>query len=205
MCRTKHALDVPKIETAEYNPPAAYVDEAIAARRGLRALIRHGDMNKLDAFERKSLSAFSLGTNQFMMAPEMSNQVLSCLVDPSDLSGLVNQVTISAGSIKFLIENARMALGAWACESSCFANNPTPDLQAGLGEMKIEAETIRFVACATFDLLEDASFNVENWLVQKASDGMRMTINHALLLATALANRWAFYRLILASQFARQA
>jgi hypothetical protein len=30
--------------------------------------------------------------------------------------------------------------------------------------------------------LEDASFNVENWLLQKASNGLRMTINHALLL-----------------------
>jgi hypothetical protein len=137
MCRVKHALDVPKIETCEYVPSSAHIDAAIAARRGLRALIRHGGMNKLDAFERKSLSAFSFGTNQFMMAPEMSNQVLRCIVDPTDLSGLVNQVTISAGSIKFLIDNARMGLGAWACEASCFANNPTPDLQAGLGEMEI--------------------------------------------------------------------
>lgn len=31
-------------------------------------------------------------------------------------------------------------------------------------------------------MLEDASFDVESWLLQKASDGMRMTINHALLL-----------------------
>jgi HK97 family phage major capsid protein len=117
-----------------------------------------------------------------MMAPEISNQVLSCLVDPSDLSGLVNNVTVSAGNIKILIDNVRMGLGAWACESSCFANNPTPDLQAGLGEIEIKAEPIRFVCCATSDLLEDASFNVENWVLQKASDGMRMTINHALLL-----------------------
>jgi hypothetical protein len=107
MCRTKDALDVPKIETTEYVPSSAAIDEAIAARRGLRALIRHGDEHKLAPHERKSLSAFSFGTNQFMMAPEMSNQVLSCLVDPSDLSGLVSQVNISAGSIKFLIDNAR--------------------------------------------------------------------------------------------------
>jgi hypothetical protein len=88
-------------------------------------------------------------SSALILTPEMSNQVLSCIVDPSDLSGLVNQVTISAGSIKFLIDNARMGLGAWACESSCFANNPTPDLQAGLGGLEIKAETIRIVACAT--------------------------------------------------------
>jgi hypothetical protein len=33
MCRTKHALDVPKIETTEYVPGSAYIDEAITARR----------------------------------------------------------------------------------------------------------------------------------------------------------------------------
>jgi HK97 family phage major capsid protein len=130
MCRIKHALDTPKVQTTEYVPNSAYVDEAITARRALKALIRHGDMNKLEPTERKSLSAFSFGTNQFLMAPEMSNQVLSCLVDAGDLIGLVNRVTISAGSIKFLIDNAKMGLGAWACESSCFANNPNPDLQA---------------------------------------------------------------------------
>jgi len=82
------------------------------------------------------LSAFSFGTNQFMMAREMSNQVLRCLVDPTDLSGLVYHVTISAGSIRFLIGNARMGVGARACGASCFANNPTPDLQEGLGELR---------------------------------------------------------------------
>jgi HK97 family phage major capsid protein len=152
----------------------------------LRALIRHGDQNKLDVHERKSLSAFSFGTNQFLLPPELSNQTLSCLVDPSDLSGLVNRVQISACSIKFLIDNARMGLGGWACEASCFANNPQPDLQAGLGELEIKAEAIRFVACATRDLLEDASFNVEQWLFRKISDGMRATINFALIVGDGI-------------------
>jgi hypothetical protein len=114
LCRIKHALDVPKIETTEYIPGSAQVDAALAARRGLLALIRHGDMNRLDSFERKSLSAFSFGTNQFLLPPQMVSQALSCLVYPSDLSNLVNRVTISTGSIEFLIDNARMACGAWA-------------------------------------------------------------------------------------------
>jgi hypothetical protein len=143
MCCIKHALDVPKIETTEYVPSSAQIDAALAAKRGLSALIRHGDMNKLDSMERKSLSAFSFGTNQFLLPPQMASQALSCLVYPTDLSGLVSRVQISAGSIKFLIDNARMAVGAWACENSCFANNPTPDLQEGLGELEIKAETIR--------------------------------------------------------------
>ncbi len=36
MCRIKHALDVPKIETTEYVPGSAYIDEASTARRALK-------------------------------------------------------------------------------------------------------------------------------------------------------------------------
>jgi hypothetical protein len=82
---------------------------------------------------------------------------------PDRPSGPVNRVNISAGSLQFLIDNARMGLGAWACEASCFANNPQPDLQEGLGTMEIKAETIRFVRCATSDSLEDAAFDTESW------------------------------------------
>jgi hypothetical protein len=32
-----------------------------------------------------------------------------------ELSGLFNRVAISAGSVRFFIDNARMALGGWAC------------------------------------------------------------------------------------------
>jgi predicted phage gp36 major capsid-like protein len=84
--------------------------------------------------------------------------------------------------LKFLIDNARMTVGGWACGASCFANNPQPDLQEGLGEMDIKPETVRFVVCATSDLLEDASFDVETWIYRKISEGMRVTVNAAILL-----------------------
>jgi hypothetical protein len=44
-------------------PSAAQVDEAISAQRGLRQLLRHGDLNRLDAEYRKSPSSFSFGAN----------------------------------------------------------------------------------------------------------------------------------------------
>lgn len=47
------------------------------------------------------------------------------------------------------------------------------ELQEGLDELNIKPETIRFVVCATRDLLEDAAFDVEAWLLRKVSEGMR--------------------------------
>jgi hypothetical protein len=75
--------------------------------RGLRQLIRHGDPNKLSGEVRKSLSAFSFGANSFALSPVQSDRTLTCLVDPSDLSGLVDNVAISGPSLQFFIDNAR--------------------------------------------------------------------------------------------------
>jgi HK97 family phage major capsid protein len=188
MCRIRRAITVPKIDGGvadDYVPSGSEVDEALTARKALKSLFRNGDA-RLDHLQRKSLSSFSFGTNAFLLPPEMSNRVLSCLVSPTDISGLVDHVQISAASVKFLIDNVRMGLGAWACEASCFANNPVPDLQDGLGELEIKAETIRFVQCVNSDLLADASFNVEQWMIQKVSDGMRITINDAIIAGDGL-------------------
>src|SRR5262249_8725381 len=64
---------------------------------------------------------------------------------------------------------------------SCFANNPMPDLRDGLGEMEIKAESLRFIACAGSDLLQDSAFNIEAWLLQKVSDSFRNTISAAII------------------------
>jgi HK97 family phage major capsid protein len=181
MCRVRHSTLVAKHEDAEYAPRAAEVDQAISAQKALSQYLRHGDLNRLAPEYRKSLSAFSFGPpGNMLLPPVQANRILSCLVSPTDLSGLFDQVTIAGPTLEFFIDNARMGLGAWSCEASCFANNPQPDLSEGLGRLTIKPETIRFVVCATRDLVEDAGFNFENWLYQKISDGMRITINHAL-------------------------
>src|SRR5262249_28808654 len=182
LCILKHQLTVPKNDgMSTYSPSPSEIDEATAYRCGLQNLWRVGDANRFDATIRKSMSSFSFGTNQFLMPPQLSNQILSCIVDPTDVTGLVNVVQISAPSIQFMIDNSRLSVAAWGCESNCFANNPAPDLQAGIGTMEIKAETLRFIQCATNDLLADASINVEAWIVGKVTDGFRVAINNAIL------------------------
>jgi len=156
----------------------------------LRNLFRHGDMSRLEVTEKKSLTSFSFGSSGFIMPPEMSSTVLSCLVDPTDVTGLMNNVTISAPSIKFLIDNARMQDSAWACETACFANNPQADLTEGLGDFEIKAETSRHVVCAGSDLLQDSSFNIEQWVLRKVVSATRSTTRSSL--ATGSASHWEF-------------
>lgn len=105
------------------------------------------------------------------------------MVDPTDITELANNVQTSSGSIKFPID---MLDAGWACDASCFANNPQSDLQEGLGELEIKVEPIRYVARATSNLLQDASFNVEQWLFDKVSRGFRNTINNAVILGDGI-------------------
>lgn len=58
--------------------------------------------------------------------------------------------------------------------------------------MEIKAESLRFVVCATSDLLQDASFNAESWLMEKVSCGFRDTINGAILLGDGVGKPLGF-------------
>ena len=183
-CRTRRHLTTPKIQadvTPDYMPTAAEIDEAIVARKALRSLIRHGDLKRLDHIETKSLSSFNFGGNGFILAPEMSNRVLSCLTDETDVAGLMANVTISGPSIKFLLDNVLIDYAAWACETSCFANNPQPNLMEGLGQLELKPESLRYILCATRDLVEDASINLESWMFGKVNRAFRRTISSAII------------------------
>lgn len=183
-CRTRKHLTTPKIAadvTPDYMPTAAEIDEAIVARKALRSLIRHGDVKRLDHLEMKSLSSFNFGSNGFILAPEMSSRVLSCLTDETDIAGLMANMTISGPSVKFLIDNVLIDYAAWACETSCFANNPQPDLIQGLGELELKPESLRYILCVTRDLVEDASINLEAWMMSKVNRAFRRTVSTAIM------------------------
>jgi HK97 family phage major capsid protein len=193
LCHVRRALQVPKNDgMTTYEPSHAEIEDAQNYRRGLHSLWRHGDPNRLEQNIRKSLTSFSLGTNQFIMPPTLASQVLSCIVDPTDLAGLVNSVNISGPSIKFMIDNARLNVAAWACEATCFANNPQPDLAQGLGEMEIKAESLRFIVCVGGDLLQDAAFNLEGWILRKVSDAFRVSISNSIIGGDGLGKPLAF-------------
>jgi len=187
-CIAKHDLLQPKDDgrVGQYSPSEAQISEAMTARKALRALWRVGNPTQLSTEHQKSLSSFSFGTNAFILPPTMSNRVISCIIDRDDVAGLVDNVNVSGPSIKFLIDNVRMQVAGWACQSSCFANAPQDDLKEGLGELEIKVESLRHIVCVGRDLLADASFPLENWILRKASIGFRDAISAAILTGDGL-------------------
>jgi HK97 family phage major capsid protein len=183
-CKSRRAATTPRIEgnvAPDYTPSYDEINEATLATKAQHELFRHGDVTRLSTECRKSLSSFSFGGNSFLLAPEMSREVISCVVDPTDLAGLMDQVSISAGSIRYQIDNARWDYAGWACDSSCFANQSNPDLTEGIGWLEIKVEPLRYLVCVTRDLLADALFPVESWILGKVADAFRRTINNTII------------------------
>src|SRR5262249_46106361 len=143
--------------------------------------------SRLGELERKSLSEFSLGSLGVLVPPEVSNQILSCLVDPGDLTGIVGAMTIGGASVPFLTDSVDSEeLFDWACSGPWAPNGSGADIAAGLGQIEIKAEEIRGVVCASRNLLDDAAINLENWLVQKAADGVRRVTSRAIAVGTGM-------------------
>jgi HK97 family phage major capsid protein len=55
-----------------------------------------------------------------------------------------------------------------------------------LGELDLKPESLRFVVCVTSDLLQDAAFPIEIWILDKAAKGFRAAINLAILLGDGI-------------------
>lgn len=176
----KHLYKITKRDPEHlFSPSEDQVTEAEMAIKGMRALMHCTDIQQLSAEHRKALSSFNIGASGFILPPEMSSRVLSCLQDPTDVTGLMDNMTISSHSIRFMVDNVVLDQAAWACQQECFANNPQ-DIE-GLGEREIKPETLRYVVCVTRDLLEDASTNIEAWLLNKVNIAFRRTISLAVL------------------------
>jgi HK97 family phage major capsid protein len=168
----------------KFNPSEDEIAEAETACLATKHLFK-ANFEQLPALEQKALSSFNMGASGFILQPEMSSRVLSCLVLPTDVTGLMTTVQIASGSIKFLVDDA-VATAAWACETSCFANSPQSQLAEGLGEVEIRAETLRHIVCASSDVLEDAALDLEQWVLRKVSNAMRVIISQAVMTGSGI-------------------
>jgi hypothetical protein len=138
-------MQVPRDDAGSpsYEPSPSEISEAQVARKALAKLFRVGDSNRLaDPMEKKSLSSFTFGSSEFIPPPQLRSRVLSWLEDRTDIAGLVRNEQISARSIKFLLDNTELDVAGFACDTSCFANNPQPTLQ--MGELEIKVEPLRY-------------------------------------------------------------
>jgi len=173
---TKRDVSLPEPNFSEQQ-----IAEAKLAIAGIRSLMHSTSIDQVPLDQRKALSAFGFGSQGFLLAPEQSQTILSCLETTTDIAGLMRNVTISGPGIKFMVDNEVFDVAAWACDSSCFANNPTQQIGSGLGELEIKPESLRYVVCASRDLLEDSGVNIEQWMLDKVRRAFTTQVSAAVL------------------------
>jgi len=130
--------------------------------------------------EQKALNLFSASGGTYFVSPQMSRTVLSCLDEQTDVMSLMGRQNISRSALKIPVDNSWDEAG-WACETNCFANNPSGKLLDGLGEKTITADELRYVACATRGFLEDPEVDTEMWLGNKIRDAFVRAISRAIM------------------------
>jgi hypothetical protein len=96
----KHWLNSPSEIGQQYESSPREIADATRARKAISKLFGTCDVSSLSADYRKSLSQFSFGSNQFALPPTLSNRVLSCLVDCTDVSALLRNESIATASIR---------------------------------------------------------------------------------------------------------
>ncbi|OSI33030.1 hypothetical protein [Bradyrhizobium canariense] len=130
LLKLKHDLKIPKTDAQlPFVPSEDAINEAKNHIDAIKALMRSADVGRLPDFQRKALSSFSFGSNGFILPVEMSARILSCLTDVTDITSLMDNVTISGSSIKFLVDQGDLDIAAWACQTSCFKQRPCVLLQ----------------------------------------------------------------------------
>jgi HK97 family phage major capsid protein len=187
LLETRHSLHVTKHDPVAqpFVPNEAQIAEATTYRKAFTALLHTTDAATLAPEFRKSLSSFTFESIGHISPPELSNRILSCLIQPDDVTGMFDSTTISGPSIRWLTDADNIDLGAaWACQTGCFANSPQQDLSSLFGEIEIKPEPLRFTLCMTNELAEDASFPIENHVVQKVAQAYRTEISRATILGT---------------------
>ncbi|KRR14591.1 hypothetical protein CQ12_10690 [Bradyrhizobium jicamae] len=163
------------------------IDSAAIARRAFGSYLRSGDFQRMPEVERKSLSEFTMGNIGLLVPPEVSDRILSCLADPGDLTGVVDNMTISSSAVQFLIDNFDgEELFGWACQETCAFNQPGADIAKGLSQLELRPEELRGLICASRSFLEDAAVDIEGWIARKGQQGVRRIASRAIAVGSGV-------------------
>ncbi len=189
-CVALHSARNPKADASRYEPSYSEIEAAVQYRKHMPTLLRTGRADMIE-MQKASLSAFSFGSNDWLMPAELSSRIIDCLSDPTDLAGLVGRVNMSSAELRFPINSTNWAGGPqWSCENNCFQSNPTAE--TNFGTLAVRSDPLRFVVCLTRSLLEDSSLDIEGWIVRNAERAFRDAISAAILVGDSIGKPLGF-------------
>lgn len=139
--------------------------------------LKKGDETDLRAYESKSLTAGVEKDGGFFIPHMLSAKMKERLADQSVIRSIANVLTISTDAVDMLVDTKEPAVG-WTGEVAERKETDTPELS----KIKIPVHELYARPRATTKLLEDASINVEEWLIERIAQKMAQMENAAFIL-----------------------
>ncbi len=101
----------------------------------------------------------------YWVKPEMSSRIATIVRETSPVREHASVETIGSDSLELIIDEDQAGFG-WVSEQADRPETTTPDI----GKKTIHAHELYAEPRVTQKLLDDAGFNVENWLAQKVAE-----------------------------------
>lgn len=128
-------------------------------------LVRHGDLERLSADERKALSAGSDPDGGYLLPTPTVGRIVSKVYEQSVMRQIASVQAISTDALEGVVDTGDAGAG-WVSETGTRSETTTPQV----GKWRIEAHEMYAEPRVTQKLLDDAAVDVEMWLASKIAD-----------------------------------
>lgn len=128
-------------------------------------LIRHGDIERLSADERKAMSAGSDPDGGYLLPAPTVGRMVKRVWEQSIMRQIASVQSISTDSLEGIVDNDEADAG-WVSEIGTRNDTDTPQV----GKYRIEAHEMYAQPKVTQKLIDDAATDVEAWLADKVAD-----------------------------------
>src|SRR5574337_373403 len=146
-------------------PAEVSVDAYTQYKSAFYSLVRHGDIERLSADERKALSAGSDPDGGYLLPTPTVGRMVKRVYEQSTMRQLANVLTISTDALEGIVDNDEADAG-WVSEMGARNDTDTPQV----GKYRIEAHEMYAQPKVTQKLTDDAATDVEAWLADKVAD-----------------------------------
>lgn len=150
-------------------PPELTLEEYRAYRQNFDLYLRRGP----DAadFDRRAMSVGSDPDGGYLVLPDMSGRFVKRRFDSSPIRQIAAVQPISTDKLEGLADTTDVSSGGWVSETGSRAATGTPTLKTWSIPVHEQYQN----PGATQKLLDDASIDVETWLMDKVADYMART------------------------------
>ncbi len=145
-------------------PLSAQADTEQPHQNAFNAYLRHGDDDGLRGLVLEAKGMTTLSDGGFLAAPQVAAQVQDALLARVSLRAIANVVTVESASYEVLVERGVMASG-WATETTAAETETSL-----IDRVIIPLHELSAMPKASQRLLDDAAFDIENWLAGRIAE-----------------------------------